>query len=69
MAYTLYHAKGCGSVAVHVALNVLDVPHHLIELDYDETTTRANKDTPEFQAFITANPLGLLHQTSFGDAD
>ena len=63
MAYTLYHAKGCGSVAVQVALRVLDVRHHLVELDYDETAARTNKDTPEFQAFTTANPLGLLHRT------
>lgn len=69
MAYTLYHAKGCGSVVVQVALKVLDVRHHLVELGYDETTARTNKDTPEFQAFIIANPLGLLHRTRFGDAD
>ena len=69
MAYTLYHAKGCGSVAVQVALRVLDVRHILVELDYDETAARTNKDTPEFQAFATANPLGLFHQTSFGDVD
>lgn len=60
MAYTLYHAKGCGSVAVQVALRVLDVRHILVELDYDETVARTNKDTPEFQAFTRANPLGLL---------
>lgn len=69
MSYTLYHAKGCGSVAVQVALRVLDVRHLLVELDYDETAARTNKDTPEFQAFTTANPLGPLHQTSFGDVD
>jgi len=69
MAHTLYHAKGCGSVAVQVALKVLDVPHRLVELDYDETMARTNKDTAEFQAFIIANPLGLLDWTRFGDAD
>jgi hypothetical protein len=66
MAYTLYHAKGCGSVVVQVALNVLDVRHDLVELDYDQTIARANKDTPEFQAFTTANPLGLPHRSPFG---
>lgn len=69
MAYTLYHAKGCGSAAVQVALNVLDVRHHLVELNYDDTSARANKDTPEFQALVTANPLGLLHFTHFSNAD
>jgi len=72
MAYVLYHARGCGSTAVQVALKVLDVRHHLVELDYEETTARTNKGTPEFQAFTTANPLGLLRLLpwgGFGDAD
>ena len=65
MTYTLYHAKGCGSVAVQVALRVLDVRHHLVELDYDETVARTEKDTPAFRAFTTANPLGLHRVDAF----
>lgn len=57
MSYTLYHAKGCGSLAVLATLKILDIPHKLVELDYEETSQRKNTDSPAFQALIHANPL------------
>jgi len=53
--YTLFHAFGCGSTLVIVLLRLFDVPHEIVELNYQAVTKRV--DSPELKRLLAANPL------------
>ena len=55
MSYILFHATGCGSVLPLTILTVLNIPHELVTLDYEATTTR--KDSEQLKRLISYNPL------------
>lgn len=55
MSYTLFHASAAGSVVPQIVLRLLNVPHEVVEMDWETTTAR--KDSPELQRLLKANPL------------
>ncbi|KAJ7595526.1 hypothetical protein C8J56DRAFT_385016 [Mycena floridula] len=57
MSATLYHSKGCGSSVPLTALRVLEIPHDLIEFDYEKYRLGEYEGTKAMTKFKRHNPL------------
>ncbi|KAF8605923.1 hypothetical protein BDV93DRAFT_521266 [Ceratobasidium sp. AG-I] len=52
--YILFHAHGSGSVFPHAVLRLLELPHEIVDCNYDEVTQKRGSD---YDRLVKANPL------------
>ncbi|KAG8933577.1 hypothetical protein FRC02_011592 [Tulasnella sp. 418] len=55
--YILFHSKTCGSTLPLTLLRLFELPHEVLEVDY-EAVTRRDKSSPNVERMLDANPLG-----------
>jgi len=65
MSYTLFHARGAGSLVPLIVLQLLKVPHEVVTLEYDEVVAR--RDSSQLRRLLAANPLAQFPTLITGD--
>ncbi|KAG8968781.1 hypothetical protein FRC03_005961 [Tulasnella sp. 419] len=66
--YTLFHSCGSGSTVPRALLRLYDVPHEVVEVDY-EAACRRDRTKPHVDSLLNANPLGQFPTLLTPDGD